>query len=143
MGKCYLDSNVLVYFKDEAAPQYTQAGQKLALLLEKDCQFFVSPLVLDEFLHGARRTFLKDSVDLYTPLARALESILDIPSLTIVNPPTDIFAQKQVVSLMKKYSLRPRDAYHLLIMQTNDIESFVTFDTDFRRVFSAKVLKRI
>ncbi len=140
MRRCYLDSNVLIYFKDEQAPQYSQAKEKMATLLEKDCQFFVSPLVLDEFIHGARKTFLKNQTNLYSPLARALESILAIPYLTIINPPTDIFAQKQVVSLMKKYSLRPRDAYHLLIMETNEIEGFATFDSDFRGVFAAKVL---
>jgi predicted nucleic acid-binding protein len=142
MRKCYIDSNVLIYFKDEAAPQYTQAKENLANLLNKDCQLFISPLVLDEFLHGAVRTFLRGKRDVYTPLAVALKSILEIPSLTVINPPTDISAQKHVVSFMKKYALRPRDAYHLLIMQTNRIEGFATFDSDFHRVFSAKVLNK-
>jgi predicted nucleic acid-binding protein len=44
---------------------------------------------------------------------------------------------------MSKYHLRLRDAYHLLIMQFNNIDSFLTFDNDFKLVFAAKILNPV
>ncbi|MBI3558959.1 type II toxin-antitoxin system VapC family toxin, partial [Candidatus Gottesmanbacteria bacterium] len=81
--------------------------------------------------------------DFYENLSKLCADILQLPLLTVINPPTDPVSQLQIISLMKNYSLRARDAYHLLIMQSNDIEAFATFDTDFRRVFAAKILKKI
>ena len=71
-----------------------------------------------------------------------LVKILEIPSLEICSPPTDKPSQLKIVQFMDSFQLRPRDAYHLLIMQANEIEEFATFDSDFRRVFSAKALKK-
>jgi len=41
---------------------------------------------------------------------------------------------------MEKYDLCPRDAYHLLTMIYNKIDSFATFDTDFNKVFEDKLI---
>lgn len=43
---------------------------------------------------------------------------------------------------MQAYSLRARDAYHLLTMQTNGIDGFATFDNAFSRVFAANLLEK-
>ncbi|MBI5356067.1 hypothetical protein HZB78_00445 [Candidatus Collierbacteria bacterium] len=43
---------------------------------------------------------------------------------------------------MEKFKLKPRDAYHLLAMQSNKIKHFATFGSDFDLVFSVGAVKR-
>jgi len=141
--KCFLDSNLLAYWKNDKALQHHEATKTLLMLREQDVFIFVSPLVLDEFIHAmlleARNHRSKDP---FGDAAVALGDVLRLPLLSIINPPTDMESQKGVIALMKKYGLRPRDAYHLLTMQANDIDGFATFDTDFAKVFSAKLLSK-
>lgn len=143
MKKCYLDSNFLVYFSNEGSPFFLQAREKLEKLATDGVELFISPLALDEFFHAfGFEISRKEKSNLYEELSNACGFILQLPLLKIVNPPVDPISQLQVVSLMKNYSLHPRDAYHLLTMQSNNIDSFATFDTDFRRVFAAKILQK-
>lgn len=143
MKKCYLDSNFLVYWKNDQAPQYKEAVTTLLTLRERDISIFVSPLILDEFIHAiileARNHRSKHVFD---DASIALKTLLDLPLLSVINPPTDRESHLKVIPLMQTYSLRPRDAYHLLTMQSNDIDGFATFDTDFAKVFAAKLLMR-
>ena len=143
MTKCYLDSNVLIYWTNELAPLHTQANTTIETVQKNKVDVCLSPLVLDEFLHAtllrARLNYIKDP---YADVILALQRVLEIPLLSVVNPPIDPSRHIEVVSLMKTYSLRPRDAYHLLTMQSNDIDGFATFDTDFSRVFAAKLLTK-
>ncbi|OGG28868.1 hypothetical protein A2973_03250 [Candidatus Gottesmanbacteria bacterium RIFCSPLOWO2_01_FULL_49_10] len=113
-------------------------------LTSQNISFYISPLCLDEFLHEFGKALRKKTPekDFFTDLTRALASILDLPQLFIVNPPINPNSHVEVVSLMKTYSLRPRDAYHLLTMQVNNIDGFATFDTDFARVFATKLLQK-
>jgi predicted nucleic acid-binding protein len=146
MPKCYLDSNILVYFKDESSPFHRQVVSQIGSLLEQEAQFFISPLVLDEFLHSFKQGLIfkyKKVKDLPQKLKAALTEVLSLPKLSLVNPPLDFPKQLKVVDLMSKYYLRPRDAYHLLTMQFNDIDSFFSFDNDFKLVFAAKILKPV
>ncbi len=62
--------------------------------------------------------------------------------LTLVNPPLKPKYQLKVISFMKNYNLRARDAYHLLIIKSNKINYFATFDRDFEEVFKKKILKK-
>lgn len=142
MTKCYLDSNVLIYLKDELSVGFSKSRDLVESLILQNIDLTVSPLCLDEFLHEFGKALRKKipEKDFFTHLERALASILALPHLSIVNPPTDPNAHLNVVSLMRTYSLRPRDAYHLLTMQTNGIDGFATFDNDFARVFAANLL---
>jgi predicted nucleic acid-binding protein len=143
MKKCYLDSNILVYWNNVLAPEHNSTVNLLARLRDEDSHFFVSPLVLDEFLHAVLlRTRLNNKKDPYSLLKSALDDLLDLPGLEVINPPTDIDSQKKVIGFVRKYLLRPRDAYHLLIMIANDINSFATNDNDFEKVFATKVLEK-
>lgn len=144
MNKCYLDSNLLIYFKNEASPYHQQAVKTTNQLVTDYVKLFISPLVIDEFLHSFSLEFKKARIkNIYVNLQKALRDILSIPDLFIINPPLNDESQIEVITLMKKYNLRARDAYHLLIMRANDISSFATFDTDFEKVFAAKSLSKI
>lgn len=142
MKRCFLDSNVLSYYKDDTSSHREEAAKILFRLQKEDADLYVSPLILDEVIHTALFVFRQKKVrEVFPKLRKLVEEILKIPKLTIINPPTDFTAQKDVIDLMEKYSLHPRDAYHLLTMWKNGIDAFATFDADFTRVFQAKKLK--
>ncbi len=144
MKKCYLDSNVLINFKNELSKEHNIVIKKLSKLITYDYLFFISPLTIDEFLYVVKYYFIRQkTTHLYQILRKALKEILDIPNLLIVNSPHDEKSQLKVVNLMKKYSLSPRDAYHLLTMKYHRINYFFTFDNDFKAVFKEKILEPI
>ncbi|MBU2577645.1 type II toxin-antitoxin system VapC family toxin [Patescibacteria group bacterium] len=144
MNKCYLDSNFLIYFKNESSPYHQQAVKTISKLVGDYVMLFISPLVIDEFLHSFSLELKKGRIkDIYANLKRALQDILSIPDLCLINPPLEKNSQIEVITLMRKYNLRARDAYHFLIMQANDIPFFATFDTDFEKVFATKSLSKI
>lgn len=143
MQKCYLDSNFLVYIKNENSPYFQRASSLICELISKEVVLYISPLALDEFLHSFLMELRqKNYIDIYSGLQKALDSILKLPKLCLINPPVEIEAQKRIVGLMKKYQLRARDAYHLLTMVYNKIDSFATFDSDFKKVFEDKLIIR-
>jgi len=141
---CYLDANVLVYLKDVTSKQHSKCVSLIKKLIIEKYNFCVSPLGIDEFLYvvysSLRRVGSKTVID---ALRNSLKSILSLPILTVVNPPIDKASQVKVISYMEKFLLKPRDAYHLLIMKSHKIKYFFTFDSDFNKVFEAKVVKGV
>jgi predicted nucleic acid-binding protein len=141
MAKCYLDSNILVYFKNELSKSNSKAKSIISSLLTQNVSLYISSLVIDEFLYAILRELPRTQGDeALETLKKALVEVLDLPRLEIINPPVERQTHLKIIEMMKLYSLHPRDAYHLLICQENHIDSFVTFDNDFRKVFQAKVM---
>lgn len=143
--KCYLDSNVLIYFKQENSPFFPQAKKILLGLIQSDASVFISPLTLDETLFQLRTLLLLEKTQqkqLYKLLNTTLQGLLALPNLTLINPPTEKKKQQRILSFMQHYKLRPRDAYHLLTMQEHHIQHFATFDSDFARVFDQHLLQK-
>ena len=142
-NNCYLDANVLVYYKNEDSPFFEKAKKLIEELLKQDSRLFVSPLVLDEFLFQFQILLRNKRVKrnkLFTLLDKALRDILDLPNLFIVNLPSTKKNQLKILSFMNEFGLRPRDSYHLLTMLENNIHFFVTFDNDFKAVFKQRIL---
>ena len=140
MNKCYLDANVLIYFKNEDSQFFQSAKQTIKLLIEKNFQPVISSLVLDEFLHGFLRLLIVAGIDdseRYQRLNKALKDVLKIPKLQLINPPTDHQSQMKIITLMRQYGLKPRDAYHLLTLQSYQVKHLATFDDDFEHVFTS------
>ncbi|MBU1110468.1 type II toxin-antitoxin system VapC family toxin [Patescibacteria group bacterium] len=144
MEKCYLDSNLLVYFKNEDSPFHLKTCQVIEQLVIASFTLCISPLVLDEFLFQVYYLLKqRRQKKIYNLLLKALQDVLALPGLVLVNIPEQPESQLHAVELMKNYQLRPRDAYHLVTMQKHKIRHFATFDTDFRKVFKAKVLQAV
>lgn len=144
MQKCYLDSIFLVYIKNENSSYHQKASSLIFELASKEVDLYISPLALDEFLHSFLMELKqKDYKDIFSGLQKALDDILKLPKLHLINPPVEIEAQRRIVGLMKKYQLRARDAYHLLTMVYNGIDSFATFDSDFKKVFDDKLVTSV
>lgn len=143
MKSCYLDANVLVYFKDESSPHHEEAVSMIEQMVAERYTLYISPLVLDEFLYVATYYLKQTKLPDWTgKLRKYLAAILAIPNVHLVSPSDDKKKQMMVVDYMEKCSLRPRDAYHLFIMKHWKIQYFATFDTDFDSLFSEGVIKR-
>jgi len=141
MKKCYLDSNVLIYFKDDKSPQHKEALDKLIKLISLQSELYISPLVLDEFIYVIKHLLsLQKSKTVFTDLEKSLRDILDIPNIKLINPPIEPVKQLETVKYMRKYRLSARDAYHLLIILENKINFFFTFDNDFKSVFTDRII---
>lgn len=143
--KCYLDSNVLIYFKQENSPFFTDAENILLELMQEDISILISTLTLDEVLLQLRNILVLEKTaheHIYVLLDNILKDLLSLPNLRIINPPTEKRKQKKILKFMHRYKLRPRDAYHLLTMQEYGISLFATFDKDFKDVFRKNVIKR-
>lgn len=143
--KCYLDTNILIYYIFEAS-LYFEKARNLILSLRVDEYFlYISPLTIDEFsyqLDLLSRYDDKKRKDLYELLEIMMSTVLSLPRLHIVNPPTTKDKQYEVINLMEKYNLKPRDAYHLLTMIENDIEYIATYDKDFNKVIKSGIIKK-
>lgn len=139
MKKCYLDSNILIAFQDKNSPFYSKAKEILIKLVKQEYGLYISPLVVDEFLFQTKRLLQVDQKEvLYSKLNQALEAVLELPDLKIVNAPSNKNDNLRIVELMRSFDLRPRDAYHLLIIRKNKINHLATFDDDFNRVFESQ-----
>lgn len=141
MKKCYLDTNILINYKNEESPTFKDTQNLIKELIRNKYTLVVSPLIIDEFLYILQSILKKKSSS--TLLAKILKDILNLPDITVVNPPLKKKSQLDVVKFMHKYKLQPRDAYHLLIMLSNKIKFFATFDKDFHKVFKEKVVSPV
>ena len=56
--------------------------------------------------------------------------------------PSDKDHLPEIMRLMRKYNLKPRDAYHLLTMLENEIEYIATYDKDFDKVIKSGIIKK-
>ena len=141
---CYLDANALVYLKDVAAEQHNECVSIITRLITEGYNLYVSPLGIDEFLYVVYFTLRKNkSKTVINELKNSLSSILSLPMLTIINPPLQKSSQIEAVEYIERFSLRPRDAYHLLTMKHHKIKHFLTFDRDFDKVFDSGSIKKI
>lgn len=134
MKKCYLDSNVLINFKNVQSPFHQETKVLLTNLTNASYRLYISSLTLDEFLYQLQQILLyRKQRNIFPKLSLALKSILDLPGLSLVSPSVNKKSHLKIIDYMENYSLRPRDAYHLLTMKENKIRSLVTFDQDFKR----------
>ena len=141
MKKCYLDANFLIHARNKDAPEHAAASAKLEMLAKDKYELYISPLIIDEFIHtllSIKR--LNKNNSRIIDLRKDLQQLLDLPKIVIINPPIDKKSQFLILEFMQKYNLKPRDSYHLLTMLSNSIDTFATFDSDFKKVFSSKLL---
>lgn len=115
--------------------------ETIVSLIQEKSQLCISPLVLDEFLYVLSYILKKTGTsELLDP---SLHDILQLPELKIITTPAEKEAQAMILNYMEHYSLRPRDAYHLLTMKYHDITHFFTFDTDFEKVFKKGEIAKV
>lgn len=136
MMKCYIDANVLVSYQLSKSPFHSASKNILKKLYRDRVETYTSPLALDEYTHAIKRVLLHKKLQpIDRILQQTLHNITALRNVKLINPPPNMDAQKLILDYMKNYSLKPRDAYHLLTMKHHTISHFATFDTDFKKVF--------
>lgn len=129
---CYLDSNVLIYLSNKDSVGYDESRKVLLNLVEFESLIFVSSLVWDEMLYSIRN---KNDLN----LSKELSTLFRIQYFKTIPVSVNI---KKVVSVMERYNLRPRDAFHLVTAIENKSQYFTTFDNDFEEVFKKGIIKQ-
>lgn len=142
MKKCYLDTNLLLYYSDTDSPFYPQSTDLVSQLLIQKWELLISPLILDEYFHNMIRFSRVSKKEALRNLKVSFSRITRLPGIELINPPELMKKQTKVLNMMAKYQLRSRDAYHLFIMRENKIKYFATFDNDFEEVFKKNLLKK-
>lgn len=140
---CYLDANILVYFSNAESPQFKKATNILLELRSRKFHLYTSSLALDEFIHTISNIHyinFKSKIET-DKLIEILKKITSLPTLKIINAPEDITSQLKIPTIMNKFKLSPRDAYHILTIRHHKIKYFATFDSDFNLVFKNTSLK--
>lgn len=70
------------------------------------------------------------------------KQLIKLPNVKFVTTFAHLKRHIKVLSLMEKFNLKTRDAYHLFIMLENKIKYFATFDSDFDMVFQKGLIKQ-
>lgn len=135
--KAYLDANFLIYWCFPKNPEIRQRVRFLLAKIFKNYELYTSSLSLDETWWGIKdeyNTKFKTQLACYDePIFSKLKGftgkILEkIEISEFKDPKSGIFSS---LSSLRKYKLRPRDAFHLTLMQNNEIINIITDDSDF------------
>lgn len=125
----YLDANVFVLAL--AADERGERARKwLERVQEGGEDAVVSALALDEImwvLMRAGKAHLLEEV---------VEQIYSLRNCVVVGVDSSI--PMKAVGLIKKYALKPRDAFHVAVMQEHKLKTIVSDDRDFDRVSEVK-----
>lgn len=140
MKICYLDANLLTFLGNERSLFHQKALDIVDRLIKQEFQLVFSSLSLDEYFHTVIRFSEDPKVETYKNLKKAYRKLLKL-NIKLINPSLDEKKHLQVINLIAKYNLHPRDAYHLFIMLGNKVKFMATFDEDFERVFAKGKIK--
>lgn len=127
----YLDANFFVF----AVLDNTKKGQKARSIQEEIMNgkwAITSVLALDEVMW----VFIKNKKEHL--LRKVIEDIYAMPNLEVREVSSSI--PMRALEIMEQFGLKPRDAFHLSIMESFQIDTIVSDDVDFDKV---KKIRRI
>ncbi|MFN4213004.1 MAG: type II toxin-antitoxin system VapC family toxin [Microgenomates group bacterium] len=133
MNKVYIDSNILIAWQIVGHPFNPLAQRLLKKLLNHKLIFCLSPLTIDEYLYAILKYQKANLIPKENSLQQSLKVIAKVNPF-YVNIKWDQSALLSIYPLIEKYHLRPRDAFHLKIIQDNKIKYLASFDNDFKKV---------
>lgn len=142
MKTCYLDSNIILAFLDSNTQFHNQSKAILSRLVAEDWVINISALALDECFHNSIRFSKKIRLLAIRELKMRFKQLIKLPNVKFVTTSARLKRHIKVLSLMEKFNLKTRDAYHLFIMLENKIKYFATFDSDFDMVFRKGLVKQ-
>ncbi len=148
-GAIYVDTNVF-YMYLRSDPAYLDTIKTFWYRVARgEIQAFSSPLAFDELFYRLLLARIKDTtqnhpLDLlrnnpkkaiathHRPIREAIQNFTHLPHLAIVAvQPTDL---EQMMDNIGQFSILPRDALHLAIMQRLRLSTIASDDLDFDRV---------
>ncbi|HAU99537.1 MAG: hypothetical protein UX04_C0005G0001 [Microgenomates group bacterium GW2011_GWF2_45_18] len=146
MKKVYFDANVVVSYL--LAGEKTQNERNAVLKLfqstkRQEIMICITPLCVDEVLHSLFKVLKVQNKDLQycrKESIRLLHQFLKLTLVSFESPNYEIEDIQTIGKYMLTYSLRSRDAFHVVASKKLHCDSFFTFDTDFDELFTNKVL---
>lgn len=138
----YLDSNFLVAYFVPHHSDHHKSVITFANLLSQNNTLHLSPLVIDETLHAIRNEYnaLRKKNKLlpqphaffFNELKGVIDQLIQFSQIKIRQFEGSINnGCSSTVDNIKKYSLAPRDAFHLAYMQDWGVDYIVTNDSNF------------
>lgn len=146
--RAYLDTNLLLYARDQQSAKYRSASTCLGEMIIQGIQLNVSALVFDElwWIYFRQSYKLATGREL-TPqeykrdptiwqhswprIRRITDEILEWGGMNTLEAASPLDLVNEAAALMDLNPLAPRDAFHLAITLRHAIPSFVTADSDF------------
>lgn len=147
-SKVYLDANSIIAHQITNHPFYEKALKIIDSYFQQEFIFVISSLTMDEFMYGiikAQKIINKNKQfeDVVNELKKVTKAVFVWKNLELVDFQHTTSELLSVISLMKKYHLKPRDAFHLRIMQQQNIGNFITFDSDFDMIAKSEKINII
>lgn len=128
----YLDANFFIFAKLSTDTKGSRARNILNQIVSGK-RAITSSLALDEVMW----IFIKNKqINMLRPI---IEEIYTIKNLEVkeVSATTPLIA----LEFIEKYNLKPRDAFHLAIMESFNVKEIVSDDSDFDKVKNIKRIK--
>lgn len=129
----YLDANFFIFALFDQTKKGLKARSIQKEIILGKIEAITSVLVIDEIMWVIRRNG-KDEL-----LRKVIEDIYAIPNLDIreVSSIVPLYA----VNFIEKYKLKPRDAFHVAIMEALQIDKIVSDDSDFDKIDGIERIK--
>ncbi len=148
----YCDANFLVAYgaKETKQPETQKRAQVLfAELLSKGCRITASPLSFDEAWNGVRKEAGPKKIfslplvnsrgvefsysDILSNIKSFTNNLLASPKFMVIQFPSsqEKTGVNQSLNNMDSLKLKPRDSFHLSVMQLNNIQHIITRDKNF------------
>ncbi len=145
----YADANFLISYWLPKHEDYKQARLRFFELIEKDYQFTVSPLIIDECWYKIRYIWEKQNPSIqksrresYQEFKELLNFIISSQFLRIIQFRNNLVnGCRQALENIKTYNFRPHDAFHLAMVEDNRISAIVTKDSDFTKQSNKRKLE--
>ncbi len=136
----YLDSSFLISLLVESHPLNKKAQEINKKAIEKNLYPCISILTFDETIFHLQK-YQSVSKNRFL-VSKFIEQITTLP-FYYIQPQWNPFVPQEIIDLMKRFRLKPRDAIHLKTMLDNKIRYLLTLDKDFEKQKLQKFVKII
>lgn len=137
--KIYIDANFLISYWVKNHENHGRACELLFKLVENDSVIFISPLVIDETWYKMRYILKKNEDknvsfnNFYPEFRRLFEFIANYFKIIQFRNNHVIEGCRKALENVRAYNFRPHDAFHLALVEENEISAIVTIDSDFTK----------
>ncbi len=122
--KIFLDASFLVYLNIDL-PESEKIDNLFRSLLREE--LYTDVLVLDEVIYISKRKYGIS----YNETIKFLDDLI-LPTVEVL--PIGLEEYLKAKENILKYNLRPSDAIHFAVIESNGLQAIVTEDRDFQRV---------
>lgn len=148
VNSVYGDTNLFCYARSRTSQYYQPARTILADLIIQHASLFISDLVIDEMWWAFLRVWYRSTTGQNLTarrvkrnpsilrrfaglIQRNTDKTLRLPNLTVITLAQPLHLIQEAKAIYMSENLMPRDCFHLAYVIRNNIEGFITSDSDF------------